>query len=52
MKKLQSIKMMLLAGLTAVSTMSIAQIKMESNGDVIVGEHWGSSPSLEFDVRG
>ena len=52
MKKLQSIEMRLLAGLTAVSTMSIAQIKMESNGDVIVGEHWGSSPSLEFDVRG
>ena len=49
-KTVLTIKMMLLAGLMAMSAVSIAQIKMQSNGDLALGDHFNQLPIQEVDI--
>ena len=52
MKKFNRLKIVLLALLLSTSIINEAQIKMQSNGNVLVGLHYNQPSFLEFDVRG
>ncbi len=51
MKKTNLAKIsMLLVGLMAMSNLSFAQIKMQSNGDLALGDHFNQTPIQEVDI--